>query len=64
VIGALLAKGLGAFEAAAAGVLAHAHAGRVAALRHGADHVIAGDVIDALAEAFGELRGEDGRARS
>ncbi len=52
VIGALLAKGLGAFEAAAAGVLAHARAGEAAARRHGADHVVAGDVIDALPEAF------------
>jgi ADP-dependent NAD(P)H-hydrate dehydratase / NAD(P)H-hydrate epimerase len=46
--GCLLAKGLGAFEAAAAGVLAHARAGRAAAARIGADHVIAGDVIDAI----------------
>lgn len=48
VIGAFLAKGLGPFEAAAAGVLAHARAGRRAAERRGADHTIAGDVIDAL----------------
>ena len=52
VIAAFLAKGLGAFEAAAAGVLAHARAGLVAARRHGADHTIAGDVIDALAEGM------------
>ena len=52
VIGALLAKGLGPFEAAAAGVLAHARAGQVAAGRHGADHTVAGDVIDSLAEAM------------
>ena len=52
VIGALLAKGLGPFEAAAAGVLAHARAGQAAAERRGADHTIAGDVIDALAEAM------------
>jgi ADP-dependent NAD(P)H-hydrate dehydratase / NAD(P)H-hydrate epimerase len=53
VIGALLSKGLGAFEAAAAGTLAHAHAG-VHAARHigGADHVVAGDVIDAIPAAF------------
>jgi len=53
VIGALLSKGLDAFEAAAAGVLAHAHAG-VHAARHvgGADHVVAGDVIDAIPAAF------------
>jgi NAD(P)H-hydrate epimerase len=48
LIGALLAKGLGAFEAAALGALAHALAGRAAAERFGADHVVAGDVIDAL----------------
>jgi hydroxyethylthiazole kinase-like uncharacterized protein yjeF len=48
LIGALLAKGLGAFAAAALGALAHALAGRVAAERFGVDHVMAGDVIDAL----------------
>jgi NAD(P)H-hydrate epimerase len=48
LIAALLAKGLGAFEAAALGALAHVRAGRAAAERFGADHVIAGDVIDAL----------------
>ncbi len=48
LIGALLAKGLPAFEAAALGALAHGLAGRAAAERHGADHVVAGDVIDAL----------------
>ena len=48
LIGALLAKGLAAFEAAALGALAHALAGMAAAERYGADHVVAGDVIDAL----------------
>jgi hydroxyethylthiazole kinase-like uncharacterized protein yjeF len=48
LIGALLAKGLGAFEAAALGALAHSLAGRAAAERFGADHVMAGDVIDSL----------------
>jgi len=52
VIGALLAKGLDPFTAAAAGVLAHGRAGREAAGRHGADHTIAGDVIEALPAAF------------
>jgi hydroxyethylthiazole kinase-like uncharacterized protein yjeF len=46
--GALLAKGVGPFEAACLATHAHASAGRAAAERHGADHVIAGDVIDAL----------------
>ena len=48
LIGALLAKGLGPFEAAGLGALAHVLAGRAAAARRGADHVLAGDVIDAL----------------
>ncbi|MGI8946213.1 MAG: NAD(P)H-hydrate dehydratase [Thermoleophilaceae bacterium] len=52
VIGALLAKGMDAFEAAALGTLAHARAGMAAADRHGADHVVAGDVIDALPAGF------------
>ena len=50
--GALLTKGMDPFEAAAAGVLAHARAGRIAARRLGAEHVIAGDVIDAIPEAM------------
>jgi len=53
LIGALLAKGLDPFEAAALGALAHARAGMAAAARHGADHVIAGDVIDALPDGLG-----------
>jgi hydroxyethylthiazole kinase-like uncharacterized protein yjeF len=52
VIAAFLAKGVEPFAAAAAGVLAHARAGREAADRHGADHVIAGDVIEALPVAL------------
>jgi NAD(P)H-hydrate epimerase len=48
LIAALLSKGLPGFEAAALGALAHALAGLAAAERHGADHVVAGDVIDAL----------------
>jgi NAD(P)H-hydrate epimerase len=47
-IGALLARGLGPFEAACAGVYAHARAGRIAAERFGTESVIAGDVIDSL----------------
>lgn len=53
LIGALLAKGVGAFEAAALGTIAHARAGRAAAARHGTDHVVAGDVIDALPDGLG-----------
>src|SRR5918998_1650330 len=48
LIGALLAKGLEAFEAACLGALAHVLAARAAAERLGPDHVMAGDVIDAL----------------
>ena len=53
MIGALLAKGLGPVEAAAAATLAHARAGMAAADRWGADHVIAGDVIDAIPAGMG-----------
>ena len=48
LIGALLSKEMDPFEAACAGVFAHGRAGRIAAERIGADHVVAGDVIDAL----------------
>src|SRR3954449_857377 len=48
LIGALLSKGMDPFEAACAGVIAHARAGRRAAERFGADHVVAGDVIEGL----------------
>jgi ADP-dependent NAD(P)H-hydrate dehydratase / NAD(P)H-hydrate epimerase len=48
IVGALLSKGLDPLEAAAAGTLAHARAGFAAAERIGADHVIAGDVIDSI----------------
>ena len=52
LIGALLAKKVDPFEAACAGVLAHARAGQAAAARLGADHVVAGDVIDALPDGL------------
>ena len=52
VIAALLAQGLDAFTAAAAGVTLHAQAGRAAARRVGvAEGVIASDVITALPAA-------------
>jgi NAD(P)H-hydrate epimerase len=57
LIGALLAKGLAPLEAAALGTLAHIRAGLAAARRHGADHVVAGDVIDALPVGLGSLDG-------
>jgi NAD(P)H-hydrate epimerase len=53
IIGALLSKGLGPLEAAAAGALVHARAGiHAAEAIGGADHVVAGDVIDAIPAAF------------
>ena len=52
LIGALLAKAVDPFTAAALGTLAHARAGRMAARGHGADHVVAGDVIESLGAAF------------
>ena len=52
VIGALLAKDLGPFEAASLGCVAHVFAGQAAAERLGADHVVAGDVIDDLPRGF------------
>jgi ADP-dependent NAD(P)H-hydrate dehydratase / NAD(P)H-hydrate epimerase len=48
LIGALLAKGMDAFEATALGALAHVLAARAAAERVGPDHVMAGDVIETL----------------
>jgi ADP-dependent NAD(P)H-hydrate dehydratase / NAD(P)H-hydrate epimerase len=47
-IAALIARGLDPFTGACAGVLAHARAGTLAAERHGAESVIATDVIEAL----------------
>jgi ADP-dependent NAD(P)H-hydrate dehydratase / NAD(P)H-hydrate epimerase len=52
VIAAFLAQGLAAFEAACAGVYAHAQAGWVAATQYGAESVIASDVIAALPAAL------------
>jgi NAD(P)H-hydrate epimerase len=56
LIGALLAKGLDAFEAAALGTYAHVLAARAAAAEIGPDHVMAGDVIEALPHGL-TLRG-------
>ena len=52
VIAAFLAKGVEPLAAAAAGVHAHVRAGRAAAERHGRDHTIASDVIEALPAGF------------
>jgi ADP-dependent NAD(P)H-hydrate dehydratase / NAD(P)H-hydrate epimerase len=52
VIGAMLAKGMPAAQAACAGVYAHVRAGQIAAAPHGPDGVIASDVIAALPAAL------------
>jgi NAD(P)H-hydrate epimerase len=52
VIAAMLAKGMPAPHAAAAGVHAHLRAGQLAAAPHGPDGVVASDVIDALPAAL------------
>jgi hydroxyethylthiazole kinase-like uncharacterized protein yjeF len=52
VIAAFIARGLDVFEAACAGVYAHARAGREAERRFGAESVIAGDVIESLPSVF------------
>ena len=59
ILGALLARGLDAARAAPAGVYLHGLAGDVAAERVGEEALIAGDVIEALGEAFRRLA--DGR---
>jgi NAD(P)H-hydrate epimerase len=51
-IAALLGRGMVPFDAACAGVLAHARAGRVAAERVGAESVIASDVVDSLPQGL------------
>ena len=54
LIGTLLAKGLGPFEAASLGAFAHVRAGDASARRFGADHVLAGDVIECLPKGLGD----------
>lgn len=62
VVAALLAQGLGALQAAAAGVWLHAQAGRIAAERVGwVQSVIASDVIEALPAAAAAGAREGGR---
>jgi NAD(P)H-hydrate epimerase len=56
IVGTLLSKGMDALEAAAAGVRLHVYAGLAAADRWGTDHVVAGDVVEAIPRAF-ERRG-------
>jgi ADP-dependent NAD(P)H-hydrate dehydratase / NAD(P)H-hydrate epimerase len=56
VIGALLARGTGAWEAATAGVYLHGLAGDLGARRLGQESLLAGDVIAALPEALRAIR--------
>jgi NAD(P)H-hydrate epimerase len=54
-IGGLLARGVGPFEAAAAGVYVHGVAGTLAG-RAGAEGTLAGDVVESLPGAVAEIR--------
>ncbi len=60
IVGALLARGLSGFDAARLGTYVHGAAGDLVAARSGEDGLIAGDLIDALPDAWRalvELRG-------
>jgi ADP-dependent NAD(P)H-hydrate dehydratase / NAD(P)H-hydrate epimerase len=52
ILGALLARGLDPWTAAAAGVYVHGLAGDVAARRLGQESLLAGDLVEALPEAI------------
>jgi NAD(P)H-hydrate epimerase len=56
-IGAFLAQGLGATDAAVAGVFVHGLAAEVATRALGGSHLMASDLPDAIARACEELRG-------
>jgi NAD(P)H-hydrate epimerase len=56
VIAALLGQGLSCFDAARAGVVAHAQAGDLAADKLGELALVAGDIIDHLPAVWGEIR--------
>ncbi len=55
VIAALLGQGMPAFEAAQLGVFVHGLAGDIARDHHGEIGMIAGDIVDALPDAFVHL---------
>lgn len=55
IIGALLAQGMPALEAAKAGVFLHGTAGDVAARQHGERAMLASDLIEALGAAFASV---------
>jgi NAD(P)H-hydrate epimerase len=59
VLGAFLARGLDAGSALAAAVYLHGLAGDVAAERVGEESLVAGDVIEALGEAFRRVGARD-----
>lgn len=55
IIGSMIAQGLPAFEAAVLGVYAHGLAGDIAKDQNGEVGMIAGDIVDSLADAFFHL---------
>ncbi len=64
IVAALLAQGMSAFDAAAAGAYAHGYAAEVAAEAIGAEiGVLAGDVIEATPRAMADLRAGHGPGR-
>ena len=60
IVGALLARGLDPFDAARLGTYVHGAAGDRAAAARGVDGLVAGDVIDALPDAWNDLAGRWG----
>jgi hydroxyethylthiazole kinase-like uncharacterized protein yjeF len=61
VIGALVARGGSAWLSATTGVYLHGLAGDIAARRFGVESLMAGDLVDALAEAIATVDGRDAR---
>jgi NAD(P)H-hydrate repair Nnr-like enzyme with NAD(P)H-hydrate dehydratase domain len=57
VIAALIAQKLDPFDAACLGVYAHGLAGDIARDQNGEVGLIAGDIVDSLADAFHHLGG-------
>ena len=55
MIAALIGQKLSAFEAAQLGVFVHGLAGDIARDHHGEVGMIAGDIVDALPDAFAHL---------
>ena len=55
VIAALIGQKLSAYEAARLGVFVHGLAGDIARDHHGEVGMIAGDIVDALPDAFAHL---------